>query len=168
MATRDPEFELHRRDLDFADVCRERRRGQDSDGTRLPWASVRQLYGAALASCELSGPDHVTRALGASWRASVAEELVRHGQTMYLIDADPAWGLALLPVASSGTRTAVRTRRAWDVSNRAGGAIVNELANGTGGRCIASSVAHGPGATLGGNRSTSACGRYGPAGRLAR
>ena len=58
-----------------------------------------QLYGAALASCELSGPDHVTRALGASWRASVAAELVRHGQTMYLIDADPARGLALQPVA---------------------------------------------------------------------
>ena len=58
------------------------------------------LYGAALASCELSGPSHVTRALGASWRASVASELVRHGQTMYLIDADPARGLALLPVAS--------------------------------------------------------------------
>lgn len=58
------------------------------------------LYGAALASCELSGPSHVVRALGASWRASVASELVRHGQTMYLIDADPARGLALQPVAS--------------------------------------------------------------------
>ena len=57
------------------------------------------LYAAALSSCEITGPSTVTRALDASWRASVASELVRHGQTVYLIDADPARGLALQPVS---------------------------------------------------------------------
>ena len=57
------------------------------------------LYAAALSSCEITGPSTVTRVLDASWRASVASELVRHGQTVYLIDADPARGLALQPVS---------------------------------------------------------------------
>ena len=56
------------------------------------------LYASALASCAVSGPSSVTRALTAEWRASVASGLVRNGQALYLIDADPSAGLALAPV----------------------------------------------------------------------
>ena len=61
--------------------------------------AVATLYASALASCEVSGPKSITRALDASWRASVASSLVRHGQALYLIDADPSAGLALAPVS---------------------------------------------------------------------
>ena len=57
------------------------------------------LYASALAACEVSGPSVVTRALTAEWRAAVASSLVRHGQALYLIDADPSAGLALVPVS---------------------------------------------------------------------
>ena len=57
------------------------------------------MYASALAACEVSGPSAVTRALDATWRASVASSLVRHGQALYLIDADPSAGLALAPVS---------------------------------------------------------------------
>ena len=57
------------------------------------------LYASALASCAVSGPKSITRALDASWRASVAAGLVRNGQALYLIDADPSAGLALAPVS---------------------------------------------------------------------
>ena len=57
------------------------------------------LYASALAACEVSGPSVVTRALTADWRASVASGLVRNGQALYLIDADPSSGLALAPVS---------------------------------------------------------------------
>ena len=57
------------------------------------------LYASALASCAVSGPSSVTRALTAEWRAAVASGLVRNGQALYLIDADPSAGLALAPVS---------------------------------------------------------------------
>ena len=61
--------------------------------------TVATLYAAALSACEVSGPSAVTRALDATWRASVASSLVRHGQALYLIDADPSAGLALKTVS---------------------------------------------------------------------
>ena len=61
--------------------------------------SCASMYSSALAACEVSGPSVVTRALTADWRASVASGLVRHGQALYLIDADPSSGLALVPVS---------------------------------------------------------------------
>ena len=57
------------------------------------------LYAGALSSCAISGPPSVVRALTADWRASVASSLVRHGQALYLIDADPVDGLRLAPVS---------------------------------------------------------------------
>ena len=57
------------------------------------------LYASALASCAISGPMSVTRALTAEWRASVASSLIRHGQAVYLIGADPVDGLRLAPVS---------------------------------------------------------------------
>ena len=61
--------------------------------------SCATLYAGALSSCAVSGPSTVTRALTADWRASVASGLVRNGQALYLIDADPSAGLALVPVS---------------------------------------------------------------------
>ena len=61
--------------------------------------SCATLYASALASCAVSGPATITKALTASWRGAVASELVRHGQALYLIDADPSSGLALAPVS---------------------------------------------------------------------
>ena len=57
------------------------------------------LYASALAACAVSGPSTITRALTAEWRAAVASALVRNGQALYLIDADPSAGLALAPVS---------------------------------------------------------------------
>ena len=57
------------------------------------------LYASALSSCELSGPSSVTRALTADWRASVASALIRTGQALYIIGADPVDGLHLAPVS---------------------------------------------------------------------
>ena len=62
--------------------------------------SAATLYAAALASCSISGPSVVTRALDASWRANVASELIRRGQCVYIVGADPVDGLTLR-VASS-------------------------------------------------------------------
>ena len=56
------------------------------------------LYASALASCSISGPATVTRALTADWRASVAASLIRSGQCVYIIGADPVDGLTLAPV----------------------------------------------------------------------
>ena len=53
------------------------------------------LYGSALAACEITGPSSVTRALHADWRASVASALIRTGQALYIIGADPVDGLEL-------------------------------------------------------------------------
>ena len=58
------------------------------------------LYASALSACAVSGPSSVTRALTAEWRASVASALIRSGQTLYLIDADPSAGLTLALVSS--------------------------------------------------------------------
>ena len=62
--------------------------------------SAATLYASALASCAISGPSSVTRSLTADWRASVASELIRRGQCVYVIGADPVDGLALAPAAS--------------------------------------------------------------------
>ena len=70
--------------------------------TALATAAVEQCatwYGSALASCTLSGPSSVALAFDATWRASVASNLIRYGQTVYLIGADPDTGLALEPVS---------------------------------------------------------------------
>lgn len=48
----------------------------------------------------MSGPPSVTRALDASWRAAVASDLIRRGQALYTINADPVDGLALELVSS--------------------------------------------------------------------
>ena len=57
------------------------------------------LYASSLASCEISGPSVVTRALDATWRAATASELIRRGQCVYIIGADPVDGLHLAPVS---------------------------------------------------------------------
>ena len=58
------------------------------------------LYASALASCSISGPSSITRAIDASWRASVASSLIRRGQALFTIGADPAYGLSLTPASS--------------------------------------------------------------------
>ena len=58
------------------------------------------LYANALSACAVSGPSVVTRALDATWRAAVASELVRRGQCVYIIGADPVDGLALRAASS--------------------------------------------------------------------
>ena len=66
--------------------------------TALVTAALEQcatLYAAALANCELTGPPSITRALDASWRAAVASSLIRRGEAVYVIGADPVDGLAL-------------------------------------------------------------------------
>ena len=60
--------------------------------------TVATLYSSAMASCSISGPSSVTRALTADWRASVASALIRTGQALYIIGADPVDGLTLAPV----------------------------------------------------------------------
>ena len=57
--------------------------------------SCATLYASAVSACTVSGPSSVTRALTADWRASVASSLIRSGQALYIIGADPA-----LPSAS--------------------------------------------------------------------
>ena len=61
--------------------------------------SCATLYASALSACPVSGPSSVTRALTAEWRAAVASALIRSGQTLYTIDADPTAGLALALVS---------------------------------------------------------------------
>ena len=61
--------------------------------------AVATLYSSALSACAVSGPKSITRALDASWRASVASALVRTGQALYVIGADPVSGLSLAPVS---------------------------------------------------------------------
>ena len=61
--------------------------------------SAATLYASALASCSISGPSVVTRALTADWRASAASALIRTGQALYIIGADPVDGLTLAPVS---------------------------------------------------------------------
>ena len=55
------------------------------------------LYASALASCSIGGPSVVVRALDATWRASAASSLIRSGQCVYVIRADPVSGLTLAP-----------------------------------------------------------------------
>ena len=72
--------------------------------------SCATLYASALSACEIAGPSSITRALTADWRAAVASSLIRAGQCVYLIGADPVSGLVLERVSS------------WDVS---GGPLVS-------------------------------------------
>ena len=58
------------------------------------------LYASAMASCAISGPSSVTRALGPTWRASVASALIRSGQCVFVVGADPVDGLELRPATS--------------------------------------------------------------------
>ena len=60
--------------------------------------SASSLYASALSACEVRGPSSITRVLSADWRASVASELIRRGQCVYIIGADPVDGLTLAPV----------------------------------------------------------------------
>ena len=60
--------------------------------------SAATLYASAMASCSISGPSVVTRALTADWRAAAASELIRRGQSLYIVGADPVDGLTLAPV----------------------------------------------------------------------
>ena len=62
--------------------------------------SCAALYASALAACAVSGPSSVTRALDASWRAAVASELIRRGQCVYIVGADPVDGLELRAASS--------------------------------------------------------------------
>ena len=59
-----------------------------------------QMYAGALASCAIIGPSVVTRALDASWRATVASELIRRGECVYVVSADPGDGLELRAASS--------------------------------------------------------------------
>ena len=61
--------------------------------------SCATLYASALSACAVSGPSSITRALTADWRASVASALIRTGQALYIIGADPVDGLHLAPVS---------------------------------------------------------------------
>ena len=62
--------------------------------------SAASLYASALSACEVRGPSSITRALSADWRASVASELIRRGQCVYVIGADPVDGLTLRAASS--------------------------------------------------------------------
>ena len=61
--------------------------------------SCASMYASALAACEVSGPSVVTRALTADWRAAASSSLIRTGQALYIIGADPVDGLRLAPVS---------------------------------------------------------------------
>ena len=61
--------------------------------------SCATLYASALSACAVSGPPSITRALDAEWRASMTASLIRNGQALYVIDANPVNGLSLAPVS---------------------------------------------------------------------
>ena len=56
------------------------------------------LYAGAFSACAISGPSSITRSLSADWRAAVASSLIRSGQAVYIIGADPVSGFSLAPV----------------------------------------------------------------------
>ena len=129
--------------------------------------SCATLYASALSACELSGPSSVVRAFDATWRASVASSLIRSGQAVYIVGADPASGLALEPVGH------------WDVY---GGPLVSSWVYrceraGPSGTAWETHPAGGvlhlrwlvdPARPWAGVGSDAACERYGIAKRLAR
>ena len=129
--------------------------------------TVATLYASALSSCEVSGPPSVTRALTADWRASVASELVRHGQALYLIDADPSAGLALAPVSHWDVHGGPDVA-SWFYRCETGGAVLNRLAHAERGRGAASPLAGRRGEAVGGCLATFARGRYRQSRGLAR
>ena len=70
--------------------------------TALATAALEQcatVYASALSACALSGPSSITRALNAEWRASVASTLIRSGEAVYIVGADPVSGLRLAPAS---------------------------------------------------------------------
>ena len=72
------------------------------DRTAVQTAAVQQCavwYGSALASCTLSAPPSVVGAFDATWRESIASNLIRSGQVVYLIGASPDTGLSLQPIS---------------------------------------------------------------------
>ena len=62
--------------------------------------SAAGLYSSALSACTISGPPTVTRAFDSTWRSAVASALIRTGQAVFVIGADPVDGLTLAPAAS--------------------------------------------------------------------
>ena len=116
------------------------------------------LYASALSACAVRGPSSVTRAFDSTWRASVAAALIRTGQCVYVIGADPVAGLALEPVGH------------WDVM---GGPLASswvyrvELAGPTGQRPTFA-MAGRPRAAMGGCESVTTRGRYRQFKRLVR
>ena len=60
--------------------------------------SAATLYASAFAACALSGPSVVIRAFDSTWRAAVASSLIRSGQCVFVIGADPVSGFSLAPV----------------------------------------------------------------------
>ena len=114
------------------------------------------------------GRRSVTRALTADWRTSVASSLIRSGQALYIIGADPVSGLSLAPVSH------------WDVHGgpaavelvlprRAGGAIRYRLGDPSRPAEVLQLRWVGrPRAAVGGCLAAPARGRYGLAERVAR
>ena len=109
--------------------------------------SCATLYGSALSACEVAGPASVTRALTADWRASVASELIRRGQCVYIVDADPVDGSRSRPRRAS---TCTAARIAVDLPRRARGAVECALAHVRRRLNLAPSVAGRPLAAVGG------------------
>ena len=62
--------------------------------------SAASLYASALSACAVTGPASITRALDATWRSAAASELIRRGQAVYVVGADPVDGLELRPATS--------------------------------------------------------------------
>ena len=66
-------------------------------------AAVEAASGAlsrAFASARVEGPDHARRAVSPRFLAQCGRDLVRHGQTMHVIDMDRGGRVYLLPVSS--------------------------------------------------------------------
>ena len=129
--------------------------------------TVATLYSSALSACAVSGPPSVVRALDATWRASVASSLVRHGQALYILDADPSAGLALAPVSHWDVHGGPE-RATWLYRCAAGWAILDRLAHAKRGRGAPSPLDRRRRAAVGGCQSATARARYRQSRGLAR
>ena len=119
------------------------------------------LYGSALASCEISGPSVVTRALDATWRAATASELIRRGQCVYIIGADPVDGLAPGASRSLGCTSAGRVPASWYYRVRAWlGPSGTAWETHSAAEVLHHALVDRPRAPMGGCQSATACGRY--------
>ena len=122
--------------------------------------SCATLYASALSSCSISGPPSVVRAFDSTWRATTAAALIRTGQCVYIVGADPASGLALEPVGH------------WDVMGgpassswiyrceRAGPSGTAWETHPAAGLLHLRWIDHGPRATMARDLSATARGRY--------